>query len=210
MRNVLLFLILTLFVYAEERYCIEVLSIEDKKAITKEFMEKVDAMSFPHSLKYVKGEYKVFMGDFRTREEAEAILPEIREKINKDALVSIAKEERKPLELNAHAKMQHAMLMAQAKMITKPPVEEKETPVKEESIAVKPVDISGPEGDSGAVSKKSETDKAIEKKAEKQEDKVKKAPKEQFCKPTKKALREEEIAEALSFYKNSSFYKFKN
>lgn len=210
MRNLLLFLTLTLFVYAGERYCIEVLSTEDKKAITKEFMDKVGTMSLPHSLKYTKGEYKVFIGDFKTREEAETVLPEVREKINKDALVSAIKEGKKPLELNADAKMQHAILMAQAKMIIKPPVKEKEGSAKEESTAVKPVETSGPEGNSEAVTKESQTEKNPVKKAEKQEDKTKEASQEQFCKPTKKALREEEIAEALSFYKNSSFYKFKN
>ena len=210
MRNLLLFLTLSLFVYAEDRYCIEVLSTEDKKAVTKEFMDKVGTMSLPHSLKYSEGKYKVFMGDFKTREAAETVLPEVREKINKDAFVSVAKEEKKPLELNANAKMQHAMLLAQAKMITKPPVTHEETPVKEESIAMKSVEVSGTQEILEDTTKDSQAEKAPENKAEKQEDKTKETPQEEFCKPTKKALREEEIAEALTFYKNSSFYKFKN
>jgi hypothetical protein len=202
---------LTLFVHAEERYCIEVLSTKDKKAIDKEFMDKVGTIQIPHFLKYRKGEYKVFLGDFKTREDAEAILPEVREKINKDAFVSVAKEEKKTLELNANAKMQQAMLMAQAKMITKPPLTQtEEMTAEKEDAVVKPVDISGPQENIEVTVKEGQTEKALEKKVKKQEEKTKKAPHKRFCKPTKKALREEEIAEALTFYRNSSFYTFKN
>ena len=206
MRNLLLFLTLALFLNAQDRYCIEVLSTEDKKAVSKEFMDKVSAMSLPHSLKYIKGTYKVFMGDFNTREEAETVLVEVHEKINKDAVVSVVKE----LELNANAKMQQAMLMAQAKMITKPPVAEKEKPSETESIPVKPVEISGPQENDEMTASDKQTEKSVEKKIEKQEVETKKVSEEQFCKPTKKALREAEITEALTFYKNSSFYKFKD
>ncbi len=208
MRNIVLFLSLTLFVYAQDRFCIEVLSTEDKKTITKEFMEKVSAMSLPHSLKYMKGTYKVFMGDFKTREEAESVLQEVHDKISKDAIISVVKELKKPLQLNANAKMQQAMLMAQAKMITKSPIEVKEKSDQQESSAEASVEISGPQDRAEARLNEGKEIKASQIKAQKQEDRSDKTLQEQFCKPTKKALREKEIAEALMFYKNSSFYKF--
>ena len=209
MRNLLLFLALTLFLNAEERYCIEVLSTVDKETISKDFMLKVNETTLPHSVKYIDGKYKVLMGDFKTREEAESAIFEVHEKVSKEAIVSVYQEPKKPLELNPNAKMQQAMLMAQAKMITKP-VKQKEKVPQDANLTVKPVDVTGPQENEKIAIKDEQVEKIADKKVEKQEVKTKEIPKEQFCKPTKKALREEEIAEALTFYKNSSFYKFKN
>ena len=207
MRNILLFLSLTFFAYAQERFCIEVLKTQQKKAITKEFMQKVESMSMPHSLKYSKGTYRVLLGDFKTRNEAESILDEVKEKINKEAVVSVCEQKRKPIMLNPKAKMQQAMLMAQAKMI-KP--EEKEAS-QENNVSMMSVDIEAPQGEDVLVKKEEQpAESTVSKQVEEPKTVVKENRDEKLvCKPTKKALREAEIEEALSFYKNSSFYSFK-
>ncbi len=206
MRTLFLFFILTLFLHAQERYCIEVLSTEDKSAITKELMSKVGAMAIPHSLKYVNGKYKLLMGDFKTRQEAEVLLPEVQEKISKSAFVFVLKDKEKSLGLNAHAKMQQAILMAQANMITKT-VAEQEALQNLDITPIKPVETTTSKENTVIKDVKAQ---ASDKKSEKLGQKAQESSQELFCKPTKKALREAEITEALSFYKNSSFYTFKN
>jgi len=170
-------------------------------------MLNVTQMSMPYSQKHIEGKHKVFMGDFQTRKEAESALPEVREKVNKDAFISVIEDEKKPIVLDPKAKMQQAILMAQAKAITKAKVDETK-PEEEISVdtntTVEPPKVTQ---EKEAV-QKTESVKKKEKTVVAMKEDVK--AEEIFCKPTKKALREVEIAEALEFYRNSSFYSFKD
>jgi len=195
MRSVLWFLILTLSLQAQERYCIEVLSTKDKASITRELMDKVVKMSLPHSVKYLDGEYKVFLGNFETREAAEPVLEKVRKDISEEAIVSIYQEKKRASELNPKATMQQAMLMAQAKALGKTKESEEQN-----ATAAKPIEAPEIKKVSGAAEKKPV--KTVMTKQPKESEG------EQFCKSSKKILRESEISEALEFYMNSSFYSF--
>lgn len=196
MRSVLLFLILTVFIQAEDRYCIEVLSVKDKASISQELMGKVTKMRMPHSVKYIDGHYKVFLGKFETREAAKPVLDEVRKNISEEAIVTLYQEKKRASQLDPNAAMQQAILMAQAKALAK-------TNESEEHNATidKPLEASTTKDTTAAEETKPVKIVVIKQKAEKKED--------SFCKPSKKILREAEISEALEFYKNSSFYSFK-
>ena len=185
---------------ADTRYAVQVLSVKEKKALTPEFMEKLKQFDIPHTVKYANREYKVLLGEFPTEEEAASRLSEIREKVSPDAFVtSVEVRDR----LKADAKMQQMMVLTQAKLLhaskQEEPEKAAETGKKPAEEKAQSVEIPGPQDK--LVIRKTET-KIV--KPMKEEGKTE----EIFCKPSKKALREAEISEALLFYKNSSFYRF--
>lgn len=196
MRFLLIIFFFGVFAYAQERFCIEAISVDKKTDIGKDFIRKLSEISWPYKYKEIEGKHKVFVGDFTTRQEAEQVLPKIQEKLNQDAFVTVVDFEDEIAPLSSQSKMQQAALMAKAKMIAKPEVKKEEiAPVEKQEVAL--IDIVGPQ-DKQAI--KMETKKVKKQKV--------KAIKNLVCKPTKKALRETEIADALEFYKNSSFYTF--
>ena len=200
MRIFLWLILLIPLLNADVKCTIQVLSVKEKASITPEFMAKVNAMRMGQRVKYSDGEYKVLIGDFPTKAEASSHLSEVREKVSKDAFVAIITQK---TQLKADAKMQQMMVLAQAKLLqaskqeTSVPKADKPVKTKEDKVAT--VDIPGPK-DKIVINKK-ETKTVVAMKDETKTEEV-------FCKPTKRALREAEISEALSFYRNSSYYGF--
>ena len=197
------FLCLMLFIpllNADMKCAIQVLSVKEKRSITPEFMGKVSAMRMGQTVKYIDGEYKVLVGDFQNKEEASSHLPEVREKVSKDAFVIMVTREPR---LKAEAKMQQMMVLAQAKLLqaskTETSVREPEKPVETKEEKVDIVDVPGPK--EKVIIKTKETKTVVAMKDETKMEEI-------FCKPTKRALREAEISQALSFYRNSSYYGF--
>jgi hypothetical protein len=185
---------------ADMKCAIQVLSVKEKRSITPEFMGKVSAMRMGQTVKYIDGEYKVLVGDFKNKEEASSHLPEVREKVSKDAFVIMVTREPR---LKAEAKMQQMMVLAQAKLLqaskTETSVREPEQPVETKEEKVDIVDVPGPK--EKVIIKTKETKTVVAMKDETKTEEI-------FCKPTKRALREAEISQALSFYRNSSYYGF--
>ncbi len=202
MRILLLSLLLAIFLQAEERYCIEVLSTEAKATITPELMEKVTKMRMPHSVRYMDGQYKLFLGNFETREAAKPVLDEVRKNISEDAVITIYQEKKRSSQLDPKVAMQHAMLMAQAKALSKTKQSEENNISDNETMEIPEVQEEKAAVEESKTQKSPEKIVIIKKPKEKTE--------ERFCKSSKKALREAEISEALRFYKNSSFYSFKD
>ena len=103
--------------------------------------------------------------------------------------------------------MQQMMVLAQAKLLQasnqETSVPQADKPVKAKEEKVDSVDISGPKDKT-----ETKTIVAIKGEAKTKELFSKETTQSLFCKPTKKALREAEISQALSFYKNSSYYGF--
>ena len=197
MRLLLIIYIFSALSYAQERLCIEVLSVDKKTDISKDFIRKLSKISLAYEYKEVAGRHKIFVGDFATRKDAELVLPKIQAELNKDAFVTVVNFEDKTEVLSSQAKMQHAALMAKAQMIIKPiDKKEKEKPAIEKQKVVL-IDIVGPQ--------EKKVIKTKPKIVKKQKVKV---VKNLVCKSTKKALRETEISDALEFYKSSSFYTF--
>ncbi len=197
MRSILFLMIVTLFLHvlhAKEQYCIEVLSTKDKTSITREIMDKVIQMKHSHSVRYMDGEYKLILGNFETSKAAEAVLDEVRTNINKEAVVTLYQEKKRASQLDSKAKMQQAMLMAQAKALTKTKVNE------EHNITIEEVSQIFENCEENVTEKESVKNVTL---TEPRSVEI-----ESFCKSSKKALREAEISEALEFYKNSSFYSF--
>jgi hypothetical protein len=185
---------------ADMKCAIQVLSVKEKRSITPEFMGKVSAMRMGQTVKYIDGEYKVLVGDFQNKEEASSHLPEVREKVSRDAFVIMVTREPR---LKAEAKMQQMMVLAQAKLLqaskTETSVREPEKPVETKEEKVDIVDVPGPK--EKVIIKTKETKTVVAMKDETKTEEI-------FCKPTKRALREAEISQALSFYRNSSYYGF--
>lgn len=180
---------------APQTYSIQVLSVDDKASVTQAFLDKINATGMSYTQKSIDGELRIYMGEFPDKKTATSVLPEVREKVSKDAFIC---ETEGAVALSAQQKMQQAMLMAQARTLKKmkmqePGVEEKKLesieaikaklPVKKVSITKKETKIVKP-----------------------MKEDVK--TEEIFCKDSKQALRESEIEEALAFYENSQYYKF--
>ncbi len=198
-----IFLCLLLFIpllNADMKCAIQVLNVKEKRSITPEFMAKVRAMQMKHTVKYIDGTYKVFLGDFQSKAEASSHLSQVRQKVSQDAFVT---EVTQKTQLQADAKMQQMMVLAQAQLLQASkqgtPAGEADKPVEMKEEKVETVDISGPK--EKVVIKKKETKTVIAMKDDAKTEEI-------FCKPTKRALREAEISQALSFYKNSSYYRF--
>jgi len=200
MRIFLCLMLLMPMLNADMKCAIQVLSVKEKRSITSEFMGKVSAMRMGQTVKYIDGEYKVFVGDFQSKEEASSHLPEVQEKVSKDAFVAMIMREPR---LKAEAKMQQMMVLAQAKLLQaskqETPAHAPDKPVEVKKDKVDTVDIPGPQ--EKVVIKKKETKTVVAMKDEAKTEEI-------FCKPTKRALREAEISQALSFYRNSSYYGF--
>ncbi len=200
MRIFLWLLMLTLLANADMKYVVQVLSVKDKEAITPEFMAKLSQVEMPHKIKYMNREYKVFMGEFQTDQEAAFHLSEIQKKVSHDAFVTTIEVR---TELKPEAKMQQMMVLAQAKLLQASKQEEavssSDKPLKMEDKKADIVDVAGPQDK--VVIRKTQTKRIVPMKDEGKSEEI-------FCKPTKRALREAEISEALSFYKKSSYYRF--
>ena len=209
MRIFLWFFMLTILANADMKYVVQVLSVKDKKAITPEFMAKLSQVGMPHKIKYMNREYKVFIGEFQTDEEATSHLPKIQKKVSQDAFVTTIEVR---TGLKAEAKMQQMMVLAQAKLLQASKTEvsagDADKPVETKDDKVDTVDISGPKEKVIIQKKETKTVVAMKDKAKREEVFSKETTQSLFCKPTKKALREAEISEALSFYRNSSYYGF--
>lgn len=209
MRFFLWFIMLAVLSNADVKYAVQVLSMKDKDALTAEFMAKLSQFEMPHEVKHIDGDYKVLMGDFQTEKEAASHLLEIREKVSPDAFVTAVEIK---TELKAEAKMQQMMVLAQAKLLQaskqKEPANRPDQALEIEDEKCNTVDVSGPQ-DKLAI-RNTQTKKVVVIKEEKKEEETfsEETSQNLFCKPTKKALREAEISEALSFYTNSSYYTF--
>ena len=111
--------------------------------------------------------------------------------------------------LTAQQKMQKAMVMAKARTIKKmqgDKIDEKTlqtvSPIKVDTTKPKKQVIFAQD------SKKIDKEKNTGRSSKKMLQKSLKDRGQKVCKSSKKSLRESEIAEALSFYKKSSFYQF--
>lgn len=193
MKYFVFILAFSLSLLAQEKYTIEVLSMEHNASISPEFMTKVHKHGLPYVKKDVDGELKVYIGEYKSKEAAESALKEIQSKISKDAFVC----ESKAQPLTSQQKMQQAMLMAKARTLKKMKTDEVQE-TKLESIEA----VHSKEAPAKIVITAKDTKAVIGM----QED-VK--TEEMFCKSSKKALRESEISDALAFYRNSSYYSFK-
>jgi hypothetical protein len=96
--------------------------------------------------------------------------------------------------------MQQAMLMAQAKALGKTKESEEQN-----TTAAKPIETPEVKEETAIAEKTERKKKPVKTVMTKQ---PKESEEQQFCKSSKKILREAEISEALEFYKNSSFYSF--
>jgi hypothetical protein len=209
MRFFLYFTMLAVLLNADVAYVVQVLSVKDKNALTPEFMAKLKQVEIPHKVKYIDGEYKVFMGNFQTEKEAAFCLAEIQEKVSDDAFVTTVEMKTR---LKAEAKMQQMMVLAQAKLLQaskeEAPIKTLDKPLKTEDGHADTIDVQGPQDK--MVIRKVQAKTAVPMKDEGVPEEMfsEETSQSLFCKPTKKALREAEISEALSFYKNSSYYTF--
>lgn len=207
MRYIFLLILFIPLLSADAKYVIQVLSVKDESAVTDAFIAKLDTLPVPYVKEYIDGEHKVFVGDFQTESEASSCLREFRSKLGKDAFV-LAKE--KASSLKPKAKMQQMMVLAQAKLLktAKTPAFISDDTPKAEEKEVDAVDISGAQEKIIINKKETKTVMVMKDEGKAEEIFSEETSQSLFCKPTKKALREAEISEALSFYKNSSYYRF--
>lgn len=193
MKYFLIIIAFSLSVFAAEKYAIQVISVEDNTSITDEFMQKITKTGLPYSEKEIEGERRVYVGKYKTQEEADLALENVRKDVSKDAFVC---EQGKVTPNDPKLKMQQAMLMAQARTLkkmkeSKPEVKELQTiePIRVEKTKKK------------IVIKRKDTKTVVAMKEDVKTEEI-------YCKDTKQALRESEIASAIAFYENSSHYKF--
>ena len=179
--RIFILMIMSLSLMAEVRFSIEVLSVKDKSEISDAFMEKVNETDLPFTTHHSEGNYRVLVGDFNSVTEAKKVLVDVQKKVSEKAFITTGMD---VVEIDPQQKMIQAMILAQAKALKAP----------NEEI-------------------KMQTSESIEIKAPQKDILVKKekeAKKEIFCTSSKKALREAQIAQALAFYRNSSYYSFSN
>jgi len=182
--RIFLLMIMSLSLMAEVSFSIEVLSVKDKGEISDAFMEKVNAMDLPFTTHHSKGNYRVLVGDFKSVKEAEKILADVQVKVNEKAFITTGMD---IVEVDPQQKMVQAMIMAQARALRAPKEEVKRK-------ISQGIEIKAPEGE----------------RLMKKRKKMEVLKKEIFCTSSKKALREAQIAQALTFYRNSSYYSFSN
>lgn len=198
MRIFLWTLMLTAIVSADEAvYAIQVLNVKAKEAVTPAFVTKAKAVPMLYRKKHIDGRYKVFLGEFKTHEEAVSNLTLVREQVNKDAFVVRMEDE---YVLDPKQKMQQAMLMAQARTLEKMKKEEVKI-VTKELETVEPIKV--PKSEKKIIVVKHDTKSVVGMKEDAKTEKI-------YCKPSKKVLRESEISDALAFYRKSSYYNFTN
>jgi len=180
---------------AELRYAIQVLSVKDKGSISDAFMAKVKGSSMPFTQKHAKGRYKVFLGEFKSYESAALSLDFVRKKVEKSAFITRMEDR---YTLDPKQKMQQAMLLAQARTLKK--INTEDTYISEKELAtVEPIKVSGPQ--EKVVIERKETKKVLAMQKDVKSEEI-------YCKPSKRALRESEISDALAFYRQSLYYTF--
>lgn len=198
MKKLIVSAIFVATLFAQDKLTVQVLSTEEKTSITEAFMQKLKSLDIPFQTRYSEGRYRVLAGEFKDYDEAQKGLEEIKQKVTPKAFIvpmpaklSIPKPEQQ---------MQQAIVMAKARTLNKM---KKEKVSEEEMETVEPIKISKGEA---PVPEKEMIAKSEPKTVVGMHEDVK--TEEIFCKPTKKALRESEIAEALAYYRNSTFYQF--
>jgi hypothetical protein len=88
MRKILLLLLMmTVAMFAQEKYVIQVISAEKEASITPGFIAKIEKLSAPYVHTRIGGMHKVFVGEFHNYETARAYLPEVRSKVSKGAFL---------------------------------------------------------------------------------------------------------------------------
>jgi len=209
MQVLLLLMFLTVTLFAQEKYSIQVLSVENNASITQDFMQKVKQTGMPYTIQTMKNaKQRICLGEFTKRKEADKVLKEIQRQVSKDAFVCKAEGSAQIL-MEPKQKMQHAIVMAKARTLKTVKKDESKIEVK----ALKNIESIEVEG----LIQKTNIPKVnprravpLEKEVKTEETVSKKISPSLFCKPTKRLLREQEISTALSFYKNSSYYTFGN
>ena len=195
MKYFLIIISFTLSVFATQNYVIQVISVEHNASVTDTFMQKVVQAGLPYTQEKVGKELRVYVGDFKTHDEAEFALDEVRQKVAKDAFVF---KKEKAVAHEPKLKMQQAMLMAQARTLKKMKDEEVK-PLEKELKTVEPIKLDTIE--EKIVITKKETKTVVVMKEDVKTQEI-------YCKDTKQALRETEIASAIAFYESSSYYTF--
>jgi len=190
MKVFFILLLINILVVAQETYSIQVISVKEKVAVTDEFMQKISDMGTPFCEESLDNEYRIYVGEFLTKEDATSALSEVRSEISKDAFVC---EQAKTSMQTPEQKMQQAMVMAKARSLesmSKVKVEEKVLDT------VEPIKVVILQKEVEVMEEESKPEIIV------------KEEKEKYCKTSKSDLRESQIAEAISFYKNSSYYTF--
>jgi hypothetical protein len=202
MRFLLGWLLVSVMVLAQERFTLQVISVEQKRSITPAFMKKVKALNLPYEGQQREKSYVLCVGDFSTELEANDALIKVRQELTSDAfIVRFNGMQTKKAPLSPDAQMQQAMLMAKARTLQKVDKEKVDAKAMEsvEPVKVKQEEPLPPKEKVVITKQESKTVVGM------QED-VK--TEEIYCKPTKKALRESEISDAIAFYQNSKYYSF--
>jgi len=195
MKYFLTIMAFSLVLLAGEKFSIQVISVKKDASITDEFMQKVITTGLPYSKEEVQGEERIYLGDFKSKEEASKALVNIRKNVSSDAFIC---EGGKAITNDANLKMQQAMLMAKARTLKK--MKEGEVkPTEQELETIEPIKVDTTK--KKLVIKRKDTKKIVPMKEEAKTEEI-------FCKDTKQALRESEIASAISFYETSSYYTF--
>ena len=183
---------------AQPRYTIQVLSVQERTSITPNFVQKMKTLDLPYTTYEKEGKHVVCIGDFSSEKMADDALLKVKETLGEGAFVTTLDQ---PMPdrtaLTPDAQMQQAIVMAKARTLQK--IEEE--PAEESNMpALEPVEAkqSPQRTEDKPVATHEQSDNAEKTEA-----------KEEYCKPTKKALRESEIADAISFYRNSRYYSFK-
>ncbi len=196
----MILLAMALSLVAQDKLSIQVLSTEDNSSITAEFLQKIEKMQLPYQIRQGEGRYRVLVGEFDDYDTAVQCLEDVKQKVTSKAFV-VTMPEKKEVNI-PEQQMQKVMVMAKARTLEK--MQEQE--VSEEQMEpMEPVQVARNESPSP---EQNMISKHEPKKVVGMQEDVK--TEEIFCKSSKKALRESEISEALSYYKNSSFYQFRN
>ncbi|PHR56550.1 MAG: hypothetical protein COA44_08045 [Arcobacter sp.] len=195
MKYFLIIITFALSIFASNEYAIEVISVEQNTSITDEFMQKITETGLSYVEDEIEGEKRVYLGKFKTQEEAALALVDVREKVSIDAFVC---EIEGAVVTEPKLKMQQAMLMAQARTLKK--MKENESkPEEKELKTIEPIKVELTE--TKIVIKRKDTKTIVAMKDDTKTEEI-------YCKDTKQALRETEIASAIAFYEKSSYYTF--
>jgi len=117
MRIFLLLFAISLVLFGDTRFSIEVLSVENRADINASFMDKVNETDLPFTTHHTGKVYKVLVGDFESVEVAKEVLPRVKKTVSEKAFITTGMA---VIELDAKPKMIQAAIMAQAKALKKP------------------------------------------------------------------------------------------
>lgn len=195
MKYILIIITFSLSVLSADKYAIQVISVEHNASITDTFMQKLTTTGLPYVEEKIEGERRVYVGKFKTQEEANQALEEVRKKVSKDAFVC---EQEGAVTNDPKLKMQQAMLMAKARTLKKMKEGESKPEVKELET-IEPIKVDVPK--KKIIIKRKDTKTIVAMKEDVKTQEI-------YCKDTKQALRESEIASAIAFYEKSSYYTF--